>query len=191
MTHRASEQVWLFGYGSLMWRPDVEFTARVAAVLPGYQRRFWQRSTDHRGTVAHPGRVVTLVPVAGARTAGIAYRLRDPVPTLARIDHREQQGYQRRELEVHAAATAWPARQRGLRATVYVADPDNPYFSADETPAHSAQIIARAHGPSGANLEYARALVTTLEVLRSELALAEHELAYEREVLAHAEALAR
>ena len=199
MSRAPRDEVWLFGYGSLMWRPDVEVTARVPAILPGYLRRFWQRSTDHRGTEAHPGRVVTLVPSAGARTAGIAYRLRDPEPTLARIDHREKQGYERRELAVHPAPAAWPTASTsptslagggGLRAVVYVADPSNPYFAAQETPAQSAQIIARAHGPSGANLEYARALVATLEMLRPALALAEDELAYERQVLAQAEALA-
>ncbi len=183
------DEVWLFGYGSLMWRPDVEVTAQVPAVLPGYVRRFWQRSTDHRGTEHAPGRVVTLVPAAGARTAGLAFRLRDPAPTLARIDHREKQGYERRELAVLPAASAWPGRGAPLRAVVYVADPTNPYFASEETPTQSARVIARARGPSGSNLEYARALVAALEMLRSTLGLTESELAYEREVLAAAEAL--
>lgn len=180
----AAREVWLFGYGSLIWRPELEHTAHEPAVLPGHARRFWQRSTDHRGTEDFPGRVVTVVPAAGARVAGVAFRLADPAPTLARIDHREQQGYQRRELIVHT-------RGGPRRALVYVADPHNPYFAGDEPPARSAEVIARARGPSGDNLEYARALVAALETLGRTLALTEDELAYEREVLARAEELAR
>lgn len=178
-----SREVWLFGYGSLMWRPDLEHTAHAPAILPGYARRFWQRSTDHRGTEAHPGRVVTLVPAPSERVAGVVFRLADPEPTLARIDHREKQGYERRELMVHT-------REGARRALVYVADPHNPYFAGQEAVEHSASVIAHAHGPSGANLDYARALVAALEALRQPLELAAQELAYEQEVLRYAEELA-
>lgn len=179
-----SREVWLFGYGSLMWRPDLEHTAHAPAILPGYARRFWQRSTDHRGTEARPGRVVTLVPALSERVAGVVFRLADPEPTLARIDHREKQGYERRELVVHTPEGA-------RRALVYVADPHNPYFAGHEPAERSGSVIAHAHGPSGANLEYARALVAALEALCDPLGLQEHELAYEREVLRHAEQNAR
>lgn len=179
----AEPEVWLFGYGSLIWRPELEHTAHEPAVLPDHARRFWQRSTDHRGTEAFAGRVVTLVPAPARRVAGVAFRIADPAPTLARIDHREKQGYQRRELVVHT-------RRGPLTALVYVADPHNPYFVGDEPAARTAEVIAHARGPSGDNLEYARELVASLELLRHELALAEDELAYEREILARAEALA-
>lgn len=169
-------EVWLFGYGSLIWRPDVEFVERSVAVLPGYRRRFWQRSTDHRGTVEQPGRVVTLVEEEGAQVVGMAYRLVDPEATLARVDVREQQGYARVEAEVEMGG----GRRRVI---VYVADRGNPYFVGDEAIEVTAAVIAGAHGPSGANVEYVRALVAAL----GELGVAEEEYAYEREVLAHAE----
>lgn len=181
-----SGDVWLFGYGSLIWRPDVEFAAAVPAVLRGYRRRFWQRSTDHRGTAEAPGRVVTLVPEEGARVVGMAYHLVDPAATLARVDVREQQGYTRLRLPVELDET------RALSAVVYVADPRNPYFTGDEELAATARIIARAHGPSGPNLEYARRLVAALGELAAQhgrrLAFSADDFAYERELLALAEA---
>lgn len=181
---RGDDEVWLFGYGSLIWRPDVAFHERAPAVLRGFRRRFWQRSTDHRGTAERPGRVVTLVAEEGARVLGMAYRLVDPVATLARVDVREQQGYARVEAAVELAGGV-------KRAVVYVADPANPYFVAGEAVEATAAVVATAHGPSGANLEYARALVAALGELAAHVGLPEAEHAYEREVLAHAERGAR
>lgn len=54
--------LWIFGYGSLVWRPAFVHRRRVPAALSGYVRRFWQGSTDHRGVPERPGRVVTLLP---------------------------------------------------------------------------------------------------------------------------------
>lgn len=178
------DAVWLFGYGSLIWRPDVAFDARVPAILQGYERRFWQRSGDHRGTAEFMGRVVTLVPREGARVVGVAYRLSDPEATLARVDVREQQGYERRTLRVEAVAGG------ALEAVVYVADPANPYFAGDEAVEATAAVIARARGPSGENLEYARSLVAALgELVASHgEALSATDFGYERELLALAEA---
>lgn len=57
------EGMWVIGYGSLIFKPPPLYSFRVTGYLEGYIRRFWQSSSDHRGTPENPGRVVTLVPL--------------------------------------------------------------------------------------------------------------------------------
>ena len=94
---------WVFGYGSLIWRPDFEYMERLPASLRGWERRFWQASPDHRGTPEAPGRVVTLVPVSGAVCEGMAYRIAGAVwaPIRAALDHREKAGYSQHLSLIH------------------------------------------------------------------------------------------
>lgn len=53
--------IWIIGYGSLIFKPPPLYAFRVTGTLNGYIRRFWQSSSDHRGTPQSPGRVATLV----------------------------------------------------------------------------------------------------------------------------------
>ena len=87
--------LWIFGYGSLIWRPSFDYHERIPGCIQGYVRRFWQGSTDHRGTLEAPGRVVTLVAYPGATCWGMAYRVgRDEGRNVTQgLDIREQDGY--------------------------------------------------------------------------------------------------
>ena len=69
------QPVWLFGYGSLIYKADFPFINRQPAFITGWARRFWQGSHDHRGTPEQPGRVVTLIECAGHRCDGMAYQI--------------------------------------------------------------------------------------------------------------------
>ncbi len=87
------DAIWLFGYGSLIWKADFPYLERRPAHIHGWVRRFWQGSHDHRGTPEAPGRVVTLVREPGAVCHGMAYRITPEV--LAPLDVREKNGYLR------------------------------------------------------------------------------------------------
>ena len=113
--------MWIFGYGSLIWRPSFPFVDRQAAWIEGWTRRFYQASTDHRGVPEAPGRVVTLLEAPGERCWGMAYQL--PVDQLDEIldhlDYREKGGYTRHTVKLHFAAT----ESHGLpdEALIYIA----------------------------------------------------------------------
>jgi cation transport regulator ChaC len=151
--------MWIFGYGSLVWRPAFPFSERVPGYIRGYARRFWQGSTDHRGTPEAPGRVVTLTAEPDALCWGMAYCVEpgDRDHVLAQLDHREQGGYQRVDIDVHLSAN------RALRALMYIATVDNPNYVGPAPIDDIARVIRASHGPSGSNLEYVLRLAQALD----------------------------
>ncbi len=170
--------IWLFGYGSLIWKADFEYLERRPAAITGWARRFWQGSHDHRGTPDAPGRVATLIRAEGAVCHGMAYRITPEV--LAPLDVREKNGYLREKvtltfLDETGQPDADLAPTDGL---IYLASEDNPAFLGDAPLAEIAQQIAQAHGPSGPNSAYLLNLAQALRELGTEdahiFALEEH-----------------
>jgi len=153
MLDPASPPVWIFAYGSLIWRPDFCYAERARGFVRGWSRRFWQGSTDHRGLPGAPGRVLTVTPEASGSCWGIAYRLDECTrdATLQALDERERGGYERYVVDFHcndgARGGSWPA-------LMYVAGPDNPNYLGPAPLASIAEQVQRAHGPSGSNREY-------------------------------------
>lgn len=54
--------LWIFGYGSLVWKPNFEYNQQLVGSIQGFKRRFWQGNSYHRGNQKHMARVATLVP---------------------------------------------------------------------------------------------------------------------------------
>ncbi|MGH1361416.1 MAG: gamma-glutamylcyclotransferase [Burkholderiaceae bacterium] len=152
------EAVWLFAYGSLIWRPDIPVLAQSLAIAPGWTRRFWQGSHDHRGTPESPGRVVTLIAAPEQHCIGVAYQL-DPdvlAGTFDALDHREKNGYERVSIKLNT-----PAGQ-ALSAVTYLAPPDNFAWLGDAPLEELAEHIAVSQGPSGTNPDYLFGLADAL-----------------------------
>lgn len=161
---RAFEQapeLWLFGYGSLIYKAGFPYRQRRPALVRGWVRRFWQGSHDHRGTAQAPGRVTTLVRQADGHCLGMAYRIEPGL--LAELDAREKNGYLRTALDLHWPEAAAP--EAAQPALTYVAPEGNGAWLGPADEAVIARQIARAHGPSGSNRDYLLGLAAALREL--------------------------
>ncbi|MBL4637515.1 MAG: gamma-glutamylcyclotransferase [Kofleriaceae bacterium] len=151
---------WIFGYGSLIWRPDFEYQSKEKAYIRGWQRRFWQASPDHRGTETSPGRVVTLVASTDTDCWGTAYKIDgDTAPAvLSKLDRREQAGYVQVRTTLYVDGIG-PVED----VLVYVADRDDENYLGDTPIENIAEVISRSHGPSGSNRDYLSKLAKALK----------------------------
>lgn len=156
------EAIWLFGYGSLIYKVDFPFLEQRPASIQGWARRFWQGSHDHRGTPEAPGRVVTLVEQPEAVCRGMAYRVSPKV--FEYLDVREKNGY----LRFSTAMTFDDGCQ--AEGLVYIATEDNQAFLGEAPDADIARQIALATGPSGPNADYLLRLADSLRQLGDDCA---------------------
>ncbi|MFZ5670816.1 MAG: gamma-glutamylcyclotransferase [Pseudomonadota bacterium] len=155
----AGEDRWVFGYGSLMWRPGFPFIDRRRAVLHGRRRAFCIYSVHHRGAPERPGLVLGLAP--GGSTRGVAYRVAADAwgETYAYLRDREQ--------PTETYVEAWreirlDAAQARASALVFLSDPAHPQWAGDLTLERQADLIDGATGLSGRNIDYLRDLVLHL-----------------------------
>lgn len=150
----ASERrdLWVFAYGSLMWKPGFDHVERRRARLPGYRRRFCLDSITYRGTADFPGLVLALDEEPDGGCEGVAYRvdaaLREEVHAYLRARELVTYSYLERFLPVETDDG------RGVEALAYVMDRAHRQYRGGLTPEEQAAVIARAVGPAGSNAEY-------------------------------------
>lgn len=146
------QELWIFGYGSLMWQPEFAHDATEVATLTGYGRGFTMRSIHHRGTPEHPGLVLALDACNGARCTGLAFRVTPgaEAETMAGLRLRELVSYAYKEMTLPLSL----AGGRIVQAITYVIDPNHVQYSGALTLSEQAQIIASAVGGRGPNRDY-------------------------------------
>lgn len=153
------DDLWVFGYGSLMWRPGFPFIEAREATLEKYHRSFCVYSRYWRGTPSRPGLVLGLTP--GGSCRGLAFRVaaqeRDNV--IEYLNERELSGYAYLGLylPVQIGSTA------AVNAYVFVADEKHRHYAGDLPVEQAAQIIMEAEGKAGLNREYLIYTIRELE----------------------------
>lgn len=167
-----TDPIWLFGYGSLMWRPDFPYLDARRAYITGWARRFWQGSHDHRGVQIDPGRVVTLIEAFADRCYGRAFLIEPRV--FEHLDRREKNGYERRAVDIYLDGAC-------TTGVVYIAGASNFAFLGEAPLDEIAAHIKRCAGPSGTNVDY---LLNLANELRRLAILDPHVFELETRVLA-------
>lgn len=162
--------MWVFGYGSLVWNPGFEPSARVLATLPGYHRSFCMRSIHHRGTEAEPGLVLALDEHPEATCRGIALGVASGQEDSVLNYLRERELISSAYLEKRLGLLLDDGRE--VEAVTYVVDTDHVQYCGGIALEEQAQIIAQAVGGRGPNDEYlyqTQAHLTELGILDPDL----------------------
>lgn len=151
-----SGELWVFGYGSLMWHPGFAHEEAVIASLSGYRRGFLMRSIHHRGTPEQPGLVLALDRVQDGAPdqfcTGLAFRVTPgcELDTMAALRERELVSYAYKEARLPVDLTDG----RRVSAVTYVIDRAHPQYTGPLALEEQARIIATAVGGRGPNREY-------------------------------------
>ena len=160
LAEHARGEIWIFGYGSLMWNPAFDFDAKRVAAVHGYHRRFGLWSRINRGTPERPGLVLTLE--RGGSCRGLAYR-------LERTSAREQLSrLWRREMSLGSYRPRWlPCRSGSevFEALAFVVNRGCTGYTGKLAFETMVAAIATAHGKFGSSADY---------LFRTEAALEEH-----------------
>ncbi len=158
-----SGDLWVFGYGSLMWRPGFAYVERVSARLIGLHRALCVYSFVHRGTPERPGLVLGLD--RGGMCRGIGFRVAAAarVQTIGYLRGREQ--VTTVYLETMRQIELEDDTRRRVRALCYVVDRSHVQYAGRLTLAESLHYVRQGHGTSGANRDYVLETVQALEAL--------------------------
>jgi len=146
------QDLWLFGYASLIWRPDFDFAERRPARVQGWHRALKMWSRVNRGTPECPGLVFGLLP--GGSCQGVVFRIpaAEVADMLATLWVREMPNgvYDPRWLSCHTP-------QGTVQALAFTLSRQSPNHTGVLSDAEYRRVFAQARGRYGTTLDYARA----------------------------------
>lgn len=160
--HTTGDDVWVFGYGSLIWNPDFDFVEKRSALLRGYHRALCLWSRVNRGTPEHPGLVFALD--NGGSCQGVVYKI------SASIVPETMQQLWRREMSADAYVPKWlncSTPDGTVKALAFVMNHQNTSYVKSMPDDLLVKTIKTAVGTYGSTLDY------VLETYRS---LKEHNI---------------
>lgn len=157
-----SEDLWVFGYGSLMWRPGFEFSERRAARLNGAHRALCVISHVHRGTPEKPGLVLGLD--RGGSCRGIAFRVAGKNREQVIQYLREREQVTTVYLEKYRLVDLLDGNRARVSAVCYLVDRGHAQYSGALSLEEQLTYVKRGHGKSGNNPDY---VLATVDALRS------------------------
>jgi cation transport protein ChaC len=144
-----ARDLWVFGYGSLIWNPLFKFVAHKLATIHGFHRRFCLRSRLGRGSADNPGLMLGLD--FGGCCNGVAFRV------AARDVRHELKLMWRREMVLGSYAPRWVKARAGgkhLRAVAFVVNHAHPHYTGKLPLKTVIATLASAHGKFGSGADY-------------------------------------
>jgi cation transport protein ChaC len=164
--------LWVFGYGSLIWHPEIEFDIKTRAVVHGFHRSLCLWSREYRGTPERPGLVLGLEP--GGCCRGVAFR----IPAAIALD--QLRVLWKREMRSGSYTARWlTTRPTGegprasFKALSFVMNRNVPEYAGELDRTTLIETLRTARGRRGSSAEYLLSTVRTL----SEYGIHDHHLA--------------
>jgi cation transport protein ChaC len=154
-------ELWVFGYGSLMWRPGFDFIEKAPAALIGAHRSLCIYSFHHRGTQAHPGLVLGLD--EGGACRGVAFRVAQANADATLTYLREREQVTDVYVEAMKPVSLLDGSGRELEALCYIVDRGHPQYAGRLSLERQAELVRSASGLSGNNIDYVLNTVSHLE----------------------------
>ncbi len=147
-----AQDLWIFAYGSLMWRPDFAFDEQRRARVFGFHRALCIYSHLYRGTLACPGLVLGLD--RGGSCVGLCFRIAAEAATATLTAVRERELVSGVYAEIAAPVRLEDGRRR--MAVTYAARRDHAQYAGALPRQELLRLVRQGSGVSGANLDYVR-----------------------------------
>ena len=146
-----SGDIWVFAYGSLIWRPDFPYISSHRAKLLGYHRAFCLRSYHYRGTETCPGLVLALN--KGGECDGVVLKISPghEYETLEALWMREMISYAYKPM-LHPLTL--DATDQEIQALTFVIDTEHTQYAGDLSEDEVLKSILQAEGSAGKNVDY-------------------------------------